>query len=176
LSLGLCLEALPWALLTLWWSCRLSQPPRAQFNLPCFNPYAWMCKYTFTSKADLVTGSGSPYGCGTSRSTRFLDNRLTDVNEVSLKHRPPFSLMSWSQGSCVVGTVRSIGKSNDPNGKWSSDLPMHITVPEPPTLLRGLCLVSRWICNVKDSFEVFVLTYLWFYNRTEILKSFLCSV
>jgi hypothetical protein len=39
-----------------------------------------------------VTGCGGPQGCETSRLTHFLDNRLTDGDEVvSLMMRPSFT-------------------------------------------------------------------------------------
>jgi hypothetical protein len=39
-----------------------------------------------------VTDRGGPYGCETSRLPYFLDNRLTDGDEVvSLTRRPPFT-------------------------------------------------------------------------------------
>jgi hypothetical protein len=43
-------------------------------------------------KAIPVTGREGPQGCETSRLSHFLDNRLTDGDEVvSLTRRPPFT-------------------------------------------------------------------------------------
>jgi hypothetical protein len=42
-------------------------------------------------KAIPVTGNGGPCGCETSRLPHFLDSRLTDGGEVSLKRRPPLT-------------------------------------------------------------------------------------
>jgi hypothetical protein len=48
-------------------------------------------------KAILVTSRGSPYGFETARPPHFLDNRLTDVDEVvSLTRRLPFTLRKIS--------------------------------------------------------------------------------
>jgi hypothetical protein len=44
------------------------------------------------SKAIPVTGPGGPKGCEMSKSQHFLDNQLTDGDEVvSLMCRPPFT-------------------------------------------------------------------------------------
>jgi hypothetical protein len=43
-------------------------------------------------KATPVTGREGPWGCETSRLPHFLDNRLTDGDEVFIPtHRPPFT-------------------------------------------------------------------------------------
>jgi hypothetical protein len=47
---------------------------------------------TVNGKAIPVTGRGGPEGCETSRLPHFIDNRLTDGDEVvSPKRRPPFT-------------------------------------------------------------------------------------
>jgi hypothetical protein len=48
-------------------------------------------------EAILVTVLGCPYVCETSRLPHFLDNRLTDGGDVSLRRRPPFTSQedSW---------------------------------------------------------------------------------
>jgi hypothetical protein len=42
------------------------------------------------AKAIPVKGRGGPYRCEASRLPHFLDNRLTDGDDVSLTRRPPF--------------------------------------------------------------------------------------
>jgi hypothetical protein len=68
-------------------------------------------------KAIPVTGRGGPYGCETSRSPYFLDNRLTDGGEVvSLMRRTSFTPQEdsrysflleaeWPQGRSVAGNI-----------------------------------------------------------------------
>jgi hypothetical protein len=73
-------------------------------------------------KAIPVTDRGGPQGSETSRSSHFLDNRLTDGGKVvSLTYRPPFTprkisgthfcqRLSRPQGHIAAGKIRSIEK------------------------------------------------------------------
>jgi hypothetical protein len=84
-------------------------------------------------KAILVTGSGGPLGCETSRLPHFLDNRLTDGG-VSLMRWPPFTprkipgthfcqRLSRPHGHSEAESTRSIEKCNDFTGNRTRDLP-----------------------------------------------------
>jgi hypothetical protein len=91
-------------------------------------------------------GCGGPQGCETSRLPHFLDNRLTDGNEVvSLTCWPPFTprnipgthscqRLSQSQGY-TAGMIRSTEKSNDLIGNRTCGFPACSIMPQPTTLL-----------------------------------------
>jgi hypothetical protein len=97
-------------------------------------------------KAIPVTGTERSYGCGKSRLPHFLENRLTDGDEiVRLQRRPPFTprkipgthlcwRLSQPQGHSEAGRIRSIEKSNDLIGNRTSHIPACRIVPQPTTL------------------------------------------
>jgi hypothetical protein len=101
-----------------------------------------------------VTGRGSPYGCGTSRLSHLLDNRLKDDGKVlSLTRRPPFThrkipgthfcyRLCRPQGHSVAGWIRSIEKIHL-IGTRTSDLPACSIVPQPTTLPPTVSRLSR---------------------------------
>jgi hypothetical protein len=109
------------------------------------------------------TGHGGPQGCETSRLPRFLDNRLTDTDEVfSLMRWPAFtprkipgthfcSGLSRYQDYSAAGRIRSIKKSNDLIGNRTRDVPACSVVPEPTTLPRATLLVRNlWVNAFLD--------------------------
>jgi hypothetical protein len=104
------------------------------------------------SKAISVTGRAGPYGCERSRLQHFLDNRLTEGNEVvSLTRRPPFtprnlpgthfcSRLSRPVDHRAIVRLEGLGKlkkSNEPIRNRTRDLPDFSIVPQPTTLSRA---------------------------------------
>jgi hypothetical protein len=66
----------------------------------------------------------------------FLDNRLTDGNEVvSLTGRLPFTPRKIPLCHCAAGRIRSIEKSSDLMGNQTRDLLACSIVPQPAMLL-----------------------------------------
>jgi hypothetical protein len=97
-------------------------------------------------------------GNGPSRTTHFLDNRLTDGGEVvNLTHWPPITLrktpgthfcyrLSRLQGHSAAGRIRQTEKSNDLTGNRTRDLPACSIVPQLTTLSD-----TRWTTQKSSS-------------------------
>jgi hypothetical protein len=105
-------------------------------------------------KAIPITGRGRPQGCETSRLPHFLENRLTDGDElVSFKRRTPFTSRKMPgthfcqrlirpQGHSAAGRIRSIEKiSNDLIGNRTPNLPTFSNVSKPTALPRAHLLL-----------------------------------